>query len=71
MIIILSQLNMDVIFTKLIIHANDQFFETCHRIHLIKSIILKYVRIWYFYMEKQINSTISETHFYNKLILLQ
>jgi len=50
--VVLSNLNMNNIFVKLIDHCNDQTFLTCHRIHLVKSIVLKYIKTRYFYIAK-------------------
>ncbi|KYN04635.1 THAP domain-containing protein 9 [Cyphomyrmex costatus] len=66
---VLRHLNMNNIFTDLITHSNDQNIITCHRVQLVKSIILKYVKTRYFYIGKTTDTTISNRHFYNKLIL--
>jgi len=66
---VLRNLNMNNIFTDLITHSNDQNVLTCHRVQLVKSIILKYVKTRYFYIGKTTNIAISKRHYYNKLIL--
>jgi len=69
---VLRNLNMNNIFTDLITHSNDQNMLTCHRVQLIKSIILKYIKTRYFFIGKTTDSTtdtVSKRHYYNKLIL--
>lgn len=66
---VLRNLNMNNIFTDLIIHSNDQNILTCHRVQLVKSIILKYTKTRYFFIGKETDTSISKRHYFNKLIL--
>jgi len=68
---VLLNLHTQNIFEDLRNHCNDQGFLTCHKTHLTKSIIIKYINIRYFYIAKQTNTVVTQRHIFNKLILFR